>query len=76
MLILPCGTEAIGNVLDNYPVWPAALQRFEHLVEPLDSPFRARERALFFEAWTGGQHHICEVACSAEDILHDERLQL
>src|SRR5258708_13291175 len=77
MLILPFRGEAIGNVLDDLPVWPAAFQRFEHLVEPLDAPFRACEGALFFKTWTGGQHYVGKLACRAEeDVLHHEKLQL
>src|SRR5258708_35548681 len=60
MPILPFRAEAIGNVPDNLPVWPAAFQRVEHLVEPLDAPFRAREGALFFKTWTGGRRAIGE----------------
>src|SRR5258708_21649822 len=77
MLILPFRAEAIGNVLDDLPVWPAAFQRFEHLVEPLDAPFRAREGALFFKTWTGGQHHLGKLACRApEGVLPPPKLPL
>src|SRR5260370_36255799 len=77
MLILPFRAEAIGNVLDDLPVWPAAFQRFEHLVKPLDTPFRAREGALFFKTWTGGQHYVRKLAWgSEEEFLHHQKLQL
>jgi hypothetical protein len=77
MLILPIRAETIGNVLDDSPVWPAAFQGFEHLVEPLDSPFCARKGAFFFKAWARRQNHVGKLARGAEkDVLHDEKLQL
>src|SRR5712692_484394 len=60
MLVVPVCSEAIGKVLDDSPVWPAAFQRFEYLVEPLDSPFCARERTLFFKTWTRSEEHTSE----------------
>ncbi len=76
MLILPRRAETIGDVLDDSPVGAAAFQRFEHLVQPLDSPFRARKRAFFFEARARGQHHVSKTAGGAEkDVLHDEKVQ-
>src|SRR5260370_13075691 len=50
MLILPIRAETIGDVLDDSPIWPPAFQRFEDLLEPLDSSFGARTGAFLFKA--------------------------
>src|SRR5260370_22684062 len=76
MLVVPVCAETIGNVLNDSPVRPAAFQRFKYLVEPLDPPFGARERAFFFKTWSGGQHHLPQHACCAEEEMPlNEKIQ-
>src|SRR5579864_3875818 len=77
MAVLPACTEAIGDVLDDAPVRPAAFERLEHLVKALDSPLGAGERAFFFEARARRQYDVGILAARAEeDVLRHEELEL
>ena len=77
MLIVPARAELVGDVLDDLPVRPAPLERLEHLVEPLNPPLGARERAFLLEARRRRQHDVGEAAGVAEeDVLHDEEVEL
>ncbi len=77
MLVLPFCSETIGNLLNDSPIGLTVSQRLKYLVQSLDSPFRAREGALFFETWTGRQDYVGKMARGAEeDVLHDEKVQL
>ena len=60
VLIVPIGAEAVGDVLNDLPIGPAVLERLEHLIEPLNAPLGAGERAFFFQARARGQNHIGE----------------
>jgi len=47
------------------------------LVQPLDSPFRARKRAFFFEARARGSTTSAKRQVALKkDVLHYEKLQL
>ena len=56
MLVLPRRAKPIRYLLHDLPVRPAAFHRFENLVQPLDTPFRTGEGALFFQAGARRKH--------------------
>ena len=67
----------IGNILDNFPIWPAACKRFEDLIESLDTSFRACESAFLFEAGRSRQYNIgISARVAEEDVLHDKEVEL
>ena len=76
MLIVPICAQVIGHVLDDPPIGPASLQRFEDLVKPLNAPLRAGESAFLLKARAGREDHIGELAGLAEEnVLHDKKLK-
>src|SRR5437868_9799392 len=77
MLIVPTRTEAVGNLLDNLPIWLASLERFQHLIEALNATLRAGESSFLFEAGCARQNHVSVFARMAEeDVLHNEEFEL
>src|SRR6267142_1223318 len=77
MLVFPIRAEPVGDILDDLPVRASAVERLKHLIQPLNSPLGAGERALFFKAGSRGQHHVGELAGLAEEnVLNDEELEL
>src|SRR5436190_24081088 len=77
MFEIPIGAETIGDFLYNSPIGPAALQRFEHFIEPLDAPLRAGERAFLLQIRAGGKDDICKPAGVAEEnVLNHEEIEL
>src|SRR5207249_12216242 len=77
MLEIPIRAETIGDLLDDSPIGPAALQRFEHFIKSLDAALGARERAFLLEAWAGGENNIRKPARVAEEnVLDDKEIEL
>jgi hypothetical protein len=77
MLVVPACAKMVGDVLNDSPVRPGPLEGLEHLVQPLDPPFGAREGPLLLHAWRRWQHDVGKSGRAAEkDVLHDEELQL
>ena len=77
MFVIPVRPEMVRHVLDDLPVGPAPFERLEDLIEPLNSPLGAGERAFLFQARGGGQHDVGESAGVAEeDVLNDEEIKL
>src|SRR5207245_10076246 len=77
MCEIPLGAGTIGDFLYDSPIGPAALQRFEHFIEPLDAPLRAGERAFLLQARAGGQDDIRKPAGVAkENVLNHEEIEL
>ena len=77
MPVVPICAETIGDILCDLPIRPAAGKRLEDLIQPLDAPLGARERAFLFQAWAGRQDHIGETAGHAEEnVLHHEEIEL
>ena len=59
---MPVRAHAVGDLLDDLPVRPAAFERFENPIQPLDAPLRAREGPFLFQTWTRGEHDIRKAA--------------
>ncbi len=76
MLIIPFCAQVICQILDDSPVGPTSLQRFEDLVKPLNASLRAGERAFLFKAWAGREDHVGELTGFAEEnVLRHEKLE-
>src|SRR5271155_2539894 len=76
MLIIPVGAKVIGHILNDLPIRTATFERFENLVQPLNSPLGAGKGAFLLKAWRAGQDDISKAAGFAEeDILHDEEVE-
>ncbi len=77
MFEIPISAETIGDLLYDSPIRPAAFERLEHLIKPLDAALGAGERAFLFEAWAGGQNNIRKPAGVAEEnVLDDKEIEL
>src|SRR5947208_16364737 len=76
MSIVPLRTQCIGNVLNDFPIWPATPKWRENFVERLDAPLLAGESPFLFEAGRSGQHNIGVSTCVAEEnVLYNEKIK-
>src|SRR5467141_1058077 len=76
MLVVPIGSKMVCNVSYDLPIRPASLQRLEHFIEPLNSPFSAGKGAFLFQTRSSRQNNIGVLASDAKkDFLHDEELE-
>src|SRR6266849_3882756 len=77
MRVIPVGAKTVGDILGNLPIWPAARNGLEHLMQPLDTTFGTRECAFLFQAGGGGENYVGEAARGTEEnILHYEEIEL
>src|SRR5712671_3265732 len=77
MLIMPTCSQAVGNLLSNFPVRLTTIERFEYLIKPLDAPFGAGKGSFFFQTRRSRQYNIRIAAGIAEeDVLHHKEVEL
>ena len=73
VLIVPVGTEALGDELDDLPVGLGFAEGFEGFVDALDAALGVGEGAFFFERGRGGKDHVGILRGDGEvDVLNDE----
>src|SRR5262245_41717312 len=77
MFVIPVRTEVVRHVADDPPVGPTPFERFEDLVEALDSPLGAGEGPLLLQAGGGGKYDIrVATGVAEEDVLDHEEIEL
>src|SRR5580704_18960413 len=75
--VVPIGAKTVGDMLGNLPIWQAARNGFEYLMQPLDAPLGARECAFLLQAGSAGENYIREAACRTEEnILDNKEIEL
>ena len=76
MRVAPVGAEALGDELNDLPVWLGFAERLERFVDALDSALSVGKGAFLFERGRGWENHVCILRGDGEvDVLNDEEVE-